>query len=63
VPKDYAGRLLVKTIITLARAFRLTTVAEGVETQEQLIFSGRRGASSRREICTVVHFHERNSWS
>ncbi len=31
VPQDHAGRMLVKTIITLARAFRLTTVAEGVE--------------------------------
>jgi EAL domain-containing protein (putative c-di-GMP-specific phosphodiesterase class I) len=43
VPKDYASRLLVKTIITLARAFRLTTVAEGVETQEQLNFLWQAG--------------------
>ena len=38
VPHDHAGRMLVKTIITLAHAFRLTTVAEGVETQDQLDF-------------------------
>jgi diguanylate cyclase (GGDEF)-like protein len=38
VPKDYTGRMLVKTIIALARAFRLTTVAEGVENQDQLDF-------------------------
>ena len=31
-----AGKVLVKTIINLARAFRLTTVAEGVESQDQL---------------------------
>src|SRR5262249_11688224 len=43
VPKDYAGRMLVKTVITLARAFRLTTVAEGVEHQEQLDFLWQAG--------------------
>jgi len=43
VPQDHAGRMLVKTIITLARAFRLTTVAEGVETQEQLDFMWHSG--------------------
>ena len=30
--------MLVKTIIALARTFQLTTVAEGVESQEQLDF-------------------------
>jgi EAL domain-containing protein (putative c-di-GMP-specific phosphodiesterase class I) len=35
--------MLVKTIITLARAFRLTTVAEGVEAQEQLDFLRQAG--------------------
>jgi EAL domain-containing protein (putative c-di-GMP-specific phosphodiesterase class I) len=30
------GSSLVKTIITLARAFNMTTVAEGVEKQEEL---------------------------
>jgi len=43
VPQDHAGRMLVKTIITLARAFRLTTVAEGVETQDQLDFMWQTG--------------------
>ncbi|HUI58934.1 MAG TPA: EAL domain-containing protein [Steroidobacteraceae bacterium] len=43
VPKDYAGRMLVKTVITLARAFRLSTVAEGVEHQEQLDFLWQAG--------------------
>jgi EAL domain-containing protein (putative c-di-GMP-specific phosphodiesterase class I) len=35
--------MLVKTIITLARTFRLTTVAEGVETQDQLDFMWHMG--------------------
>jgi EAL domain-containing protein (putative c-di-GMP-specific phosphodiesterase class I) len=43
VPQDQVGRMLVKTIITLARAFRLTTVAEGVETQDQLDFMWQMG--------------------
>ena len=34
---------LVSTIIGLARAFKMTTVAEGVETHEQLILLGRVG--------------------
>jgi diguanylate cyclase (GGDEF)-like protein len=38
VPKDPVGRKLVLTMINMARAFNLTTVAEGVETQEQLDF-------------------------
>jgi diguanylate cyclase (GGDEF)-like protein len=36
-----AGKVLVKTIINLARAFRLTTVAEGVEREDQLEFLRR----------------------
>jgi diguanylate cyclase (GGDEF)-like protein len=43
VPDDYAGRMLVKTIVSLARTFRLTTVAEGVEAQEQLDFLWQAG--------------------
>jgi len=43
VPADHAGRMLVKTIITLAHALRLTTVAEGVEAQEQLDFLWQAG--------------------
>jgi diguanylate cyclase (GGDEF)-like protein len=43
VSKDYVGRMLVKTIISLARAFRLTTVAEGVESQEELNFLWQAG--------------------
>lgn len=38
VPVQPAGKILVETVISLARAFNLTTVAEGVETQEQLDF-------------------------
>jgi diguanylate cyclase (GGDEF)-like protein len=38
VPEEAAGKILVETIISLARAFNLTTVAEGVETQQQLDF-------------------------
>ncbi|HEX4023203.1 MAG TPA: EAL domain-containing protein [Steroidobacteraceae bacterium] len=38
IPGDVAGKAVVKTIITLARAFNMTTVAEGVEQQEQLDF-------------------------
>ena len=38
IPNDYAGRMLVKTIVSLAHTFRLNTVAEGVEAQEQLDF-------------------------
>jgi len=36
IPADVAGKAVVKTIIALARAFNMTTVAEGVERQEQL---------------------------
>jgi diguanylate cyclase (GGDEF)-like protein len=36
LPHDAAGRTLVSTIITLAHAFGMTVVAEGVETAEQL---------------------------
>jgi diguanylate cyclase (GGDEF)-like protein/PAS domain S-box-containing protein len=38
LPDDRAAARLVPTIIGLARAFDLVTVAEGVETQEQLAF-------------------------
>ncbi|MGH8206559.1 MAG: GGDEF/EAL domain-containing response regulator [Steroidobacteraceae bacterium] len=38
VPADAAGKAVVKTIIALARAFNMTTIAEGVENQEQLDF-------------------------
>ncbi|HWG75219.1 MAG TPA: EAL domain-containing protein [Steroidobacteraceae bacterium] len=36
LPHDAAGRTLVQTIITLAHAFGMTAVAEGVESVEQL---------------------------
>jgi diguanylate cyclase (GGDEF)-like protein len=42
LPQD-PGRILVKTVISLARAFNLTTVAEGVEKQEQLDFLWQAG--------------------
>jgi PAS domain S-box-containing protein/diguanylate cyclase (GGDEF)-like protein len=35
-PDDRSGRVLVQTIISLARSFNMTVVAEGVETVEQL---------------------------
>lgn len=35
-PDDRPGRVLVRTIISLARSFNMTVVAEGVETFEQL---------------------------
>jgi diguanylate cyclase (GGDEF)-like protein len=38
VPTEAGGKILVETIISLARAFNMTTVAEGVETREQLDF-------------------------
>ena len=40
---DAAARTLVKTILALARAFNLKTIAEGVETQEQLDFLWQAG--------------------
>ena len=36
LPDDRSGRTLVSTIISLARAFSMTVVAEGVETEEQI---------------------------
>jgi diguanylate cyclase (GGDEF)-like protein len=36
LPRDRSGNSLVRTIISLARAFEMTVVAEGVETIEQL---------------------------
>jgi len=35
-PDDRSGRMLVWTIVNLARSFKMTVVAEGVETHEQL---------------------------
>jgi diguanylate cyclase (GGDEF)-like protein/PAS domain S-box-containing protein len=43
LPDDRAAARLVPTIIALARAFDLITVAEGVETPEQLAFLTRAG--------------------
>jgi EAL domain-containing protein (putative c-di-GMP-specific phosphodiesterase class I) len=36
LPDDVSGCTLVSTIISLARAFNMTVVAEGVETEEQI---------------------------
>ena len=36
LPHDHSGKTLVATVIGLARAFNMSTVAEGVETLEQL---------------------------
>ena len=41
--EDTASRALVKTIVALARTFNLKTVAEGVETQEQLDYLWHAG--------------------
>jgi EAL domain-containing protein (putative c-di-GMP-specific phosphodiesterase class I) len=38
ISTDVTGKAVVKTIIALAKAFKMTTVAEGVENQEQLDF-------------------------
>ncbi|HEY0342343.1 MAG TPA: GGDEF domain-containing protein, partial [Steroidobacteraceae bacterium] len=43
LPDDRAAARLVPTIIALARVFDLVTVAEGVETSEQLAFLTRAG--------------------
>ena len=43
VVEDAQQRVLVKTVVSLAKAFGLTTVAEGVETQEQLDFLWQAG--------------------
>ena len=43
LPGDAASRTLVSTIIGLARAFNMSTVAEGVETPEQLAYLERAG--------------------
>ena len=43
LPGDRAASRLVPTVISLARAFDLTTVAEGVETRAQLTFLQRAG--------------------
>jgi EAL domain-containing protein (putative c-di-GMP-specific phosphodiesterase class I) len=43
IPNDATARTLIKTIVVLARAFNLKTVAEGVETQEQLDYLWQAG--------------------
>jgi diguanylate cyclase (GGDEF)-like protein len=43
LPADRASARLVPTVISLARAFEMTTVAEGVETRAQLNFLERAG--------------------
>jgi len=43
LPADRKGCTLVSTIIDLAHAFEMTTVAEGVETQDQLEYLMREG--------------------
>jgi diguanylate cyclase (GGDEF)-like protein len=43
LPGDPSARILVKTIIALAKAFNLKTVAEGVELQEQLDYLWQSG--------------------
>jgi len=43
LPGDRGSARLVPTVISLARAFDLTTVAEGVETRAQLQFLERAG--------------------
>jgi diguanylate cyclase (GGDEF)-like protein len=43
LPSDRSSRTLVSTIVALAHAFEMTTVAEGVETQAQLEHLLRQG--------------------
>jgi len=38
IPENAAGKAVIKTIMALARAFNMTTIAEGVENQDQLDF-------------------------
>jgi diguanylate cyclase (GGDEF)-like protein len=45
LPGNQAGCTVVTTIISLARAFDMSTVAEGVETHEQLAFLQRAGCT------------------
>jgi predicted signal transduction protein with EAL and GGDEF domain len=45
LPADQTGCTGVSTIIGLARAFNMTTVAEGVETREQLLFLEHAGCT------------------
>jgi diguanylate cyclase (GGDEF)-like protein len=45
LPGDQAGCTVATTIIGLARAFNMSTVAEGVETREQLEFLQRAGCT------------------
>ena len=46
LPHDRAATRLVPTIIALARAFELLTVAEGVETQDQFAFLKQAGCNA-----------------
>jgi len=57
---DKGGRVLVKTIINLARAFHLTTVAEGVESHHQLEFLRRAHCDQSQGYlhCRPVPAHE-----
>ncbi len=69
VPESTQGRVLVQTIISLAQAFGLTTVAEGVERSEQLEFLWQSGCNQSqgylhskplaREAFTVLLEHGR----
>ena len=43
LPHERAATRLVPTVIALARAFELLTVAEGVETQDQFAFLKKAG--------------------
>ncbi|MFC4726198.1 putative bifunctional diguanylate cyclase/phosphodiesterase [Glycocaulis abyssi] len=43
--KDPHARIVVETILAMARALKLQTVAEGVETSEQLAFLREQGAT------------------
>lgn len=54
LPDDAASKTLVKSIVSLARAFRMNTVAEGVETQEQLNFLWQAGCDQSQG-----YFHSR----
>jgi diguanylate cyclase (GGDEF)-like protein len=45
LPGNQTGCTVVSTIIALARAFNMSTVAEGVETREQLAFLERAGCN------------------
>ena len=48
-----AGRTVAETIIALGKAFNMTTLAEGVETSEQLDLLTHMDATSRRVTSTA----------